>query len=123
MPRVRSRDGFLVFFRYLEETGLKTKIRRIADTRGVTIYDVYWDEKTVAARAARIEAWWYLVAETYRSPAQVAALFDWSHGAVVRALRRLREVAEERTVVVARDTVTILAGIAASPDDGEGFAP
>lgn len=113
-PRRRDKAGFRRFFRYLEETGLVYPLRKRALRHGATLHDVYGDERAEAATAARIEAWWYLVAETRRSPEQVAELFDRSASSVRHGLRLLRERADELTVSVAPDTVFVLAGRAAA---------
>ena len=111
----RDKPGFRRFFQYLEETGLKYPLRLILRRHGTTFFDIYMDVTLPGAVAARYEAWWYLIAEARRSPAEVAELFDRNRSSVVYVMQRLREVAEEKTVRVAPDTVTVLATFLARP--------
>lgn len=111
----RTKEGFRRFFVYLEETDLKYPLRLIARNHGTTLYDVYMDVSLPGAVAARYESWWYLAVDAHRSPAEIAELFDRNRSSVVFVFRRLREVAEERTVSVAPDTIGVLAAFLARP--------
>lgn len=111
----RTKEGFRRFFAYLEETGLKYPLRLITRNHGTTLFDVYMDVSLPGAVAARYEIWWYLTADAHRSPAEVADLFDRNRSSVVFVFRRLRELAEERTVSVAPDTIGVLSTFLARP--------
>lgn len=114
-PRVRNWDGFKRFFAHLEETKLKGPLRAITKHHDTFIFDIYTDVNMENVRAARIEAWWYLVAETGRTVKQVAELFDRTPRAIAQALQLLENRAEAMTVAVAADTVAVLARQAVSP--------
>lgn len=116
-PSKRTREGFKRFFEYAHDCQLIDPLREIARRHGATLFDVYMDTKTVAAASARIEAWFWLMSETRRSPSEVAAMFDRTRSSVLYAMKQLGEVAARLDVQVALDTAPTLAKmIVTAPD-------
>lgn len=111
MPRDKA--GFRRFFAYVEEANLTEPLRAICHRHGSSLLEIYLDTRTPAAVAARIEVWWWLITETWRSPNEVATLFARDHASITHAIRQLRERAAALDVRVAPDTAPTLAKLIA----------
>lgn len=109
MPLLRDKNGFRQFFGYLEETGLDEPVREICRAHATTLHEIYSNAAGPSPHAARLEVWWTLASVYRKSSKEIANLFDRDYSSILYSFRRLSELAAERDVVLALDTVRPLA--------------
>lgn len=101
---VRDRAGFRRFYAYLSEVEMLDAFRDVLRYHGVSLLQVYSDEKGPSVHAARLHLWWWLAKAYGKSPAEIGRLFDRGGDSVAYGLKRLQSAARARQAVLSEES-------------------
>lgn len=105
----RDEATYACFLVYLDEIGLIDELRAICRAHHVSLRDIYLDARGPTSTAARMQAWWWLVAVKRKSQSEVARMFDRDDTSIGYAVRKLCTQSRVMNVELTEATVERIA--------------